>query len=294
VGQGVDLDDRDHDGAFARNRHHPGARVTNQPGTPFEAGDACLLFDAKGRRYLIDLIPGREFHSHRGALPHNEIIGSLEGVSLETTSGTVLIALRPRLADYVLKMSRGATVLYPKDAAALIVWADIGPGMTVLEAGTGSGGLTMILARAVGPTGHVVSVERRADHAKLARTRIAGFFGSVPEWLDLRVGEVGDAVEAVAADRIVLDVPDPWETVEAAAEHLPGGGVFACYVPNVPQVEQVRVAIDDAGRFVETATFEVMMRDWSVSGRSVRPSHRMVGHTGFVTVTRKVLRDEGS
>jgi len=127
--------------------------VTNHPGTPFEAGDACLLYDAKGRRYLIDLIPGRDFHSHRGALPHDTIIGAIEGAALETTSGTFLTALRPRLADYVLKMSRGATVVYPKDAAALIVWADIGPGMTVLEAGTGSGGLTMMLARAVGQPG---------------------------------------------------------------------------------------------------------------------------------------------
>jgi tRNA (adenine57-N1/adenine58-N1)-methyltransferase len=263
--------------------------VTNTPGTPFEAGDACLLYDAKGRRYLIDLIPGRDFHSHRGALPHDDIIGALEGSSLETTSGTFLTVLRPRLADYVLKMSRGATVLYPKDAAALIVWADIGPGMTVLEAGTGSGGLTMMLTRAVGPTGRVVSVERRSDHADLARKRIAGFFGSVPDWLDLRVGEVAGLVEGVAPDRVVLDVPDPWETVEPAARYLPGGGVFACYVPNVPQVEQVRAAIEEAGRFLEIMTFEVMMREWSVNGRSVRPSHRMVGHTGFLTVARRIM-----
>jgi len=264
--------------------------VTNQPGTPFEAGDACLLFDAKGRRYLIDLIPGRDFHSHRGVLPHDVIIGSKEGAALETTNGAFLTALRPRLADYVLKMSRGATVLYPKDAAALLVWADIGSGMTVLEAGTGSGGLTMMLVRAVGSTGHVVSVERRADHANLARKRIAGFFGSVPDQLDLRVGEVAGEVESAKPDRIVLDLPDPWEVVPVAAEHLPGGGVFACYVPNVPQVERVREAIDEAESFIETATFEVMMRDWSVSGRSVRPSHRMVGHTGFITVTRKILQ----
>jgi len=264
--------------------------VTHSTGTPFESGDACLLYDAKGRRYLIDLISGREFHSHRGALPHDTIIGSPEGASLETTSGTFLTVLRPRLADYVLKMARGATVLYPKDAAALIVWADVGPGMTVLEAGTGSGGLAMMLTRAVGPTGRIVSVERRPDHATLARKRIAGFFGSVPEWLDLRVGEVADVVDEVAPDRIVLDVPDPWETVGPAAEYLPGGGVFACYVPNVPQVEHVRAAIDETDRFLEIASFEVMMREWSVSGRSVRPSHRMVGHTGFLTVARKVLR----
>jgi tRNA (adenine57-N1/adenine58-N1)-methyltransferase len=263
--------------------------VNGATGTPFEAGDACLLYDARGRRYLIDLIPGRDFHSHRGALAHDTIIGTPEGASLQTTSGTYLTVLRPRLADYVLKMSRGATVLYPKDAAALIVWADVGPGMTVLEAGTGSGGLAMMLTRAVGPTGKVVSVERRSDHATLARKRIAGFFGSVPEWLDLRVGEVTDLVEEVAPDRIILDVPDPWETVGAAAEHLRGGGVLACYVPNVPQVEQIRRAIDEAGCFLEVTTFELMMRDWSVSGRSVRPSHRMVGHTGFLTVARKIL-----
>lgn len=249
-----------------------------------------MLYDAKGRRYLIELIPGRDFHSHRGALAHDDIIGTPEGTSLETTNGKHLTVLRPRLADYVLKMSRGATVLYPKDAAALIVWADIGPGMTVLEAGTGSGGLAMILARAVGPTGRVVSIERRSDHAALARKRIAGFFGSVPEWLDLRIGEVPDAVESVMPDRIILDVPEPWETVGAAAEHLPGGGVFACYVPNVPQVEQVRRAIEETGRFLEVTTSEVMVRDWSVGGRSVRPSHRMVGHTGFLTFARKVLR----
>jgi len=263
--------------------------VTGKTGEPFEPGDACLLYDVKGRRYLIDLIPGRSFHSHRGALAHDVIIGSPEGVSLETTSGAFLRVLRPRLSDYVLKMSRGAAVLYPKDAGALIVWADIGPGMTVLEAGTGSGGLTMMLARAVGPSGRVVSVERREDHARLARSRIAGFFGSVPEWVDLRIGEVADAVEEVAPERIVLDVPEPWEVVPAAAEFLPGGGGFACYVPNVPQVETVRAAMEEAGCFTETSTFEIMMREWSISGRSVRPSHRMVGHTGFITVGRKVL-----
>lgn len=260
-------------------------------GTPFAPGDACLLYDAKGRRYLIELIAGRNFHSHRGALAHDDIIGSPEGASLETTNGTFLTALRPRLSDFVLKMSRGATVLYPKDAAALLMWADIGPGMTVLEAGTGSGGLTMVLARAVGPTGRLVSIERREDHAKLARSRIAGYFGEVPDWVDLRIGEVSDVAEDVGPERIVLDLPDPWEMVPTAAAVLPGGGGFACYVPNVPQVEAVRSAMEEAGCFIETATFEVMMRDWSISGRSVRPSHRMIGHTGFITVGRKILKD---
>ena len=255
----------------------------------FAAGDACLLYDAKGRRYLIELIVGRDFHSHRGVLPHDEIIGADEGSSFVTSNGGKLTALRPRLADYVLKMARGATVLYPKDAAALIAWADIGQGMTVVEAGTGSGGLAMVLARAVGPLGRLVTVERRPDHAALAEKRIGGFFGGIPEWVELRVGEVDDAIADARPDRIVLDLPDPWEQVDAAAEHLPGGGVFACYVPNVPQVEAVHRALDEAGTFIEVSTFEIMMREWSVSGRSVRPSHRMVGHTGFITIARKVL-----
>lgn len=256
-------------------------------GDPFAYGDACLLYDAKGRRYLIELEEGREFQSHRGNLPHAVVVGSPEGSSHETTRGARLTALRPRLADYVLKMGRAATVVYPKDSAALVMWADIGPGATVLEAGTGSGGLAMVLARAVLPDGRVVSVERRADHAEVARKRIAGFFGGLPDHLELRVGDVTEMVADVAPDRIVLDLPEPWLTVEAAAHHLPGGGVFACYLPNVPQVERVVAEIEEAGAFMEVSSFEVMMREWVVAGRSVRPSHRMVGHTGFITVARR-------
>jgi len=254
--------------------------------TPFAAGDPCLLYDERGRTYLIELEPGREFHFHRGALPHDRIIGAGEGATFSSTKGARLVALRPRLADYVLKMRRGATVLYPKDAGAILLWADIGPGMVVLEAGTGSGGLAMVLARAVGPAGRVISVERRTDHAELAARRIAGFFGGIPPQLDLRVGPVEEHIAGSGAQRIVLDVPEPWHAVPAAAEHLPGGGVFCCYLPTVPQVQQVRAAIDATERFLEVETFEVLMRDWVISGRSVRPSHRMVGHTGFVTVAR--------
>lgn len=279
---------RHHDDPVFRRRVGTGPGLTVATGDPFAYGDACLLYDAKGRRYLIELEEGRDFQSHRGNLPHAVLVGSPEGSSHETTRGARLTALRPRLADYVLKMGRAATVMYPKDAAALLMWADIGPGTTVLEAGTGSGGLAMVLARAVIPGGRVVSVERRADHAKVARKRIAGFFGGVPDHLDLRIGDVTEMVEDVAPDRIVLDVPEPWLIVEAAARHLPGGGVFACYLPNVPQIERVAEAIEKAGAFMETSTFEVMMRDWVVAGRSVRPSHRMVGHTGFITVTRRV------
>jgi tRNA (adenine57-N1/adenine58-N1)-methyltransferase len=258
-------------------------------GDPFAYGDACLLYDAKGRRYLIELELDREFHSHRGLLAHADIVGSPEGARLETSRGSELTVLRPRLADYVLKMGRAATVLYPKDAGAILMWADIGPGTIVLEAGTGSGGLAMVLARAVLPGGRVVSVERREDHAAVARKRIAGFFGDVPEHLDLRVGEVADVIADVGPDRIVLDVPEPWRIVDLAAEHLPGGGIFACYLPNITQVQEVGEALSATGSFMESSTFEVLMRDWVIGGRSLRPSHRMVGHTGWITVARKHL-----
>ena len=208
------------------------------PRTPFAAGEACLLYDAKGRRYLIELIAGASFQYHRGLLPHDDIIGTEEGTRFESSMGSHLLALRPRLADYVLKMGRGATVVYPKDAAAIVMWADIGPGHTVLEAGTGSGGLAMVLARAVDPGGRVVSIERREDHHDRARKLIRGFYGAIPDHLDLRLGDVEDAVADVEPDRLVLDLPEPWHTVPAAVDHLAPGGVFCCYLPTVPQVRR--------------------------------------------------------
>lgn len=254
----------------------------------FVAGDACLLFDAKGRRYLIELEPGKEFHYHRGVVAHDAIIGSVDGSSFESSLGSRLIALHPRLADYAVKMGRGATVVYPKDAAAMIMWGDIGPGHVVVEAGTGSGALTMALARAVGEDGRVISFEVREDHAEIARSRISGFFGEVPGNIELRVGPVEEAIAGLAPDRIVLDLPEPWHSVVPAAEHLQPGGVFVCYLPTVPQVEEVRRVIRGTGRYLDVTTFEVLHREWVVDGRSVRPSHRMQGHTGFITAARQI------
>lgn len=258
--------------------------------SPFAPGDPCLLFDQKGRRYLIELIPGREFHFHQGALAHDDIVGCPNGATLRSSRGAELVAMRPRLADYVVKMGRGPTVVYPKDAGPILMWADIGPGMTVVEAGTGSGGLTMVLARAVLPGGVVVSVERREDHAREARRRISGFYRTDLDQVRFRVGAVEEVIAEAGPDRIVLDVPEPWHSVERAAEHLPGGGVFCCFLPTVPQVQTVRDAIAATDRFIEIDTFEVLHRQWAVEGRSVRPEHRMVGHTGFITVARKRLR----
>lgn len=259
---------------------------------PFRAGEPCLLLDAKGRRYLLTLKPGSEFQYHRGILSHATIIGSREGTIHHSSKGSRLTALRPRLADYVVKMGRGATVSYPKDSGAILVWADIGPGQTVLEAGTGSGGLAMVLARAVIPGGRVVSCERREDHLGHAKGLIAKYYGEIPEHLDLRLDSVEDVIEEVRPDRMVLDLPEPWHSVEAAAAHMADGGIFCCYLPTVPQVQTVRDAISATGRFAEVLTFEMMLREWAVEGRSVRPSHRMIGHTGFITVARLIRPEE--
>ncbi len=259
-------------------------------GDVLREGEPCILIDGRGRSYLTHLKTGSQFHYHRGSLAHDLIIGSEEGARLESTLGSGLTVLRPRLADYVLRMERGPAVLYPKDAGAVLVWGDVGAGMTVVEAGTGSGGLAMVLARAVGPTGRLVSVERREDHAALAADRINQFFGEIPDHVELRVGEVEPVIGEIGPDRIVLDLPEPWHSVEPAADHLEGGGVFCAYLPTVPQVQQLREAMGRTRAFIETSTFEVLHREWSVEGRSVRPEHRMVGHTGFITVGRKRSR----
>ena len=255
---------------------------------PFRPGDVCLLIDGKGRHYLLDLDPAAVFHYHVGVLPHREIIGAPEGTVFRSSGDGRLLALRPRLADYILAMKRGAQVVYPKDLGPMLHWGDIGPGMTVLEAGTGSGALTMALVRAVGPAGRVVSVEERADHAAGARAAIVRFFGELPPNLDLRLGRVEDAVAEVAPDRLVLDLPEPWLVVDAAVAGLADGGILTCYLPTVPQVQHLHDELRRSRRFMSPTTFEILFREWVAEGRSVRPASQMVGHTGFITVARKV------
>lgn len=253
---------------------------------PFRAGELCLLIDIKARRYLIDLDPDGEFQYHAGTLRHAAIIGAPEGVELRSSGGSRLLALRPRLADFILTMPRGAQVVYPKDIGPMLHWGDVRPGSVVLEAGTGSGALTMALVQAVGPGGVVVSVERRADHLVHARRTIERYFGSIPPNLTLREGDVADAIADVAPDRMVLDLPEPWELVGEAALHMAPGGVLTAYLPTVPQVQQLHGALRHSRRFGDVSTFEILLREWNADGRSVRPASHMVGHTGFVTIAR--------
>jgi len=255
---------------------------------PFTEGDPALLIDSKGRHFLLKLEPGRTFQFHNGTVPHDELIGAEDGSWVTSSGNARLLLLRPRMADFILKMKRGPQVVYPKDLGPILVYADIGPGMTVLEAGTGSGALTLGLARAVGPTGRVVTVEQRDDHAAHARKTLERWFGDVPDNVDLRIGDVATQVAEVQPERIVLDLPEPWHTLEAAARHQPHGGVLCSYLPTVPQVQTLVETARDAGVFAEIEVKEFLVRDWNVDGPSVRPGHSMVGHTGFLIFMRKV------
>jgi len=252
----------------------------------FASGDHCLLVDLRGRRYLVTLREGGEFHSHLGAVSHDVLIGAQDGTLVATTSGNRLLAIRPRYVDYVLKMRRGAQVVYPKDVGPILIYGDIGPGETVLEAGTGSGALTIALVRAVGSDGRVISVDAREDHAAHARKTIQAFFGVIPTNLDLRIGTIEDLGASVSPTRIVLDLPEPWHVAEAGGGLRPGG-VFVAYLPTVPQVQTLVETMRTTGAYQMIETFESLHRSWKVEGRSVRPDHRMVGHTGFIVVGRR-------
>lgn len=254
---------------------------------PFEAGERVLLIDARGRRFLVRLQGEGTFHFHDGAVPHDLILGSEEGTVVHSTTGAELTCLRPTLADFVLKMPRGAQVVYPKDIGAIVVEADIAPGSLVLEAGTGSGALTIALSRATGPEGRVVSYEAREDFHEKAAANLEAFFGKVPAWVDLRLGDVREvaAVEETF-DRAVLDLPEPWAVLPEVAGALRTGGILCTFLPTTNQIQQCVPALEDAG-FTEVMTFEVLHRSWHVTDRSVRPDHRMVAHTGFITVGRK-------
>lgn len=257
---------------------------------PLGPGETVLLIDGKGRHYLIRLQEGGVFHYHLGMVPHSDLLGAEAGFKVASSGGGTLLVLRPRLADFVLKMPRGAQVVYPKDMGPIMVYADIGPGMTVLEAGTGSGALTLALLRAVGPGGRVVSVERRPDHAEIAERTILRWFGGMPPNLDLRVGDVEEVSAEVPADRIVLDLPEPWHMVKVAATSQPAGAILCSYLPTVPQIQTTVEVMEESGAYAEIEVFETLHRTWNVSGRSVRPDHRMVGHTGFLVVARRIQR----
>lgn len=256
--------------------------------TPLGAGETVMLVDRKQRRYLVDLADGGEFHYHGGAVAHDDIIGRTEGSLVRSAKNTQLRVFRPTAADWTVKAPRGAQVVYPKDQALIVGLTDIRPGMTVVEAGAGSGALTCALLDAVGEAGRVVSFELRDDHADVAERTVARRRGGVPGNWTLHRGDVTVGLTDVNCHRVVLDLLEPWEVLKAAAVALHPGGLLCAYTPTVPQIMRLHEALADDDRWGTADTVEALVRHWNVAGLSVRPAHRMVAHTAFLTTVRRL------
>jgi len=254
----------------------------------FRPGDRVQLTDPKGRLHTVVLEPGKAFHTHRGAISHDDLIGAPEGSVVHSTANTGYLALRPLLADFVLSMPRGAQVIYPKDAAQIVGFGDIGPGMRVLEAGAGSGALSCSLLRAVGERGTLVSYERRADFADVARGNVEAFFGTAPANWSLRVGDLDQHPADEVVDRVVLDMLEPWAVLPTVAAALRPGGVLVGYVATVTQLSSYMEALRAQGVWTEPYAWESLLRPWHAVGLAVRPEHRMVAHTAFLVTARRL------
>jgi len=254
----------------------------------FDAGDRIQLTDSKGKLYSFTITPDKEWHTHKGWIVHNDLIGMPEGSVIETSAGLKFTAFKPLLSDYVLSMPRGATIVYPKDSALIVGFADIYPGARVLEAGVGSGALTISLLRAVGSDGFVHSLERRSDFAENARSNVTNYFGGLPANWKLEVGSLQDQVFDDSFDRVILDMLAPWECIELAAQVLRPGGVFLAYVATTTQLSATAEALKDDGHFTEPESSESLVRGWHHEGLAVRPQHRMIGHTGFLIQSRRM------
>jgi tRNA (adenine57-N1/adenine58-N1)-methyltransferase len=254
---------------------------------PFAVGDRVQLTDAKGRHYTMLLTPGGEFHTHRGMISLDSVIGLPEGSVVKSTSGDQFLVLRPLLVDYVMSMPRGAQVIYPKDAAQIVHEGDIFPGARVLEAGAGSGALTCSLLRAVGPHGRVTSYEVRDDHAVHAARNVDTFFGERPDNWDLVIADLND-YSGGEVDRVVLDMLAPWEVLDTVSRHLVPGGVLMIYVATVTQLSRAVEALREQQCWTEPRAWESMQRGWYVVGLAVRPQHTMRGHTAFLISARRL------
>jgi tRNA (adenine57-N1/adenine58-N1)-methyltransferase len=250
---------------------------------PFAAGDRALLIDSKSRRYLVTLADGGEFHTHSGYVRHDALLGCAEGLVVRSTGGARYTVVRPTLSDFILKMPRGAQVIYPKDLGAILMLADLAPGLRVLEAGVGSGALSMTMLRA---GAEIVGYELRPEFADRAQINVRAFVGDEgASRYRVEVRDVYEGIDETGLDRIVLDLPEPWQVVKHAEQALHPGGILLSYLPSITQVAQLRAALDES-RFAMAETLEVLHRGWHIEGQAVRPDHRMVGHTGFLTHAR--------
>lgn len=252
------------------------------------ANESILFIDRKERQYLKRLRPGRELRIRDGVVSADEIIGLPEGSFVNTHLGDTYLVLRPTYAQLIPNLPRQAQVIYPKDSASILLWGDIFPGASVIEVGAGPGALSLALLRAIGPTGSLVTYELREEFAALARENVERFSGSHPNW-EIKVRDARDGFDERSVDRVTIDMSEPWTVFPAAAEALRPGGVLVAYVPTTTQVKEIGDALDSEARFAKSVTLETLLRTWHVEGRSVRPDHRMVAHTGFITVARRVV-----
>lgn len=261
---------------------------------PLRVGEWVRLTDQKGRRHNIQLEPGRTFHTNRGGIAHDDLLGREEGFTITSSSGGEYLVFRPLLSEFVVSMPRGAAVVYPKDAAQIIAMCDIFPGAHVVEAGVGSGALTCSLLRAVGPHGRVSSYERREEFAEVATRNVTQFFGGDhPAWR-LTLGDLAEVLPASGerADRVILDMLAPWECLSAAAQALRPGGLVCAYVATTTQLSRFVETVREHGGFTEPRSWESLVRDWHVEGLAVRPEHSMIGHTAFLVSARRLAPDE--
>jgi tRNA (adenine57-N1/adenine58-N1)-methyltransferase len=256
---------------------------------PFTVGERVQLTDAKGRHYTIELTPGSEFHTHRGWIAHDAVIGLEQGSVIKSSNGALFLVLRPLLVDYLMSMPRGPQVIYPKDAAQIVHEGDIFPGACVLEAGAGSGALTCSLLRAVGPQGRVISYEQRADHAEHARRNVSVFHGGPPDNWQLIISDLADSeLPEGSVDRAVLDMLAPWDVLDAVSRLVTAGGVLVIYVATVTQLSRAVEAVRAQQCWTEPRSWETLQRGWNVVGLAVRPQHSMRGHTAFLITTRRL------
>ena len=258
---------------------------------PFQPGDRVQLTDAKRRHFTLILTPGEKFHTHKGEILHDQIIGMDEGSVIRSSLGADYLLFRHLMVDHVLSMPRGAAVIYPKDSAQILIEGDIFPGARVLEAGAGSGALSMALLRAIGPEGELISYEIREDHLEFAESNVDEFFGGRPATWSPHLGDLKDVtVEDLGGpvDRVILDMLEPWECLDVVRNVLIPGGVFMTYVATVPQLMKVMEGIREQQCFTEPKAWESLVREWKVEGLATRPEHRMNAHTAFLVWARRL------
>lgn len=249
---------------------------------PFLEGEKALFIDSKKRRYLVTLNVEGEFHSHSGYVPHTSVIGVESGVVVESTKGSKYVVVRPTLEDFVVEMPRGAQVIYPKDLAPICMMGDIHPGVRVFETGIGSGALSMTMLRW---GAQITGIELREDFLNRAKSNVKSFLGE--EALSRYNVSLGDSYEDIPEgqfDRVMLDLPEPWRVTATAEKVLSRGGLLVAYTPQITQAVQVRETLGKG--WVDQRTIEVLHRSWHIEGMAVRPDHRMVAHTAFLTVAR--------